>query len=221
MGFQEQADSIRSRLHLGRTSRAAVAGVALAAVAVCVLIVVLVIKPGSGGEVLTRADDASSAAEAQNGSASTSFAEQETALVCVHVSGCVTSPGLCYLDEGSRVADAVEAAGGFADDAQPDALNLARVLVDGEQIVVPSKEEAASVPAGSNGTAAGVVSGKVNINTADAEQLETLDGVGEATAEKIIASREEDGPFASPEDIMRVSGIGEKKYEAMKDDICV
>lgn len=122
--------------------------------------------------------------------------------------------------------DAVNAAGGFLPDASPDAINLARVLQDGEQVVIPTLEQVESGTAasasvtGSTAAAAGaqVV---VNINTAGVEELDTLPGVGPATAQAIIDERESNGPFASIEDIQRVSGIGEKKFEKLRDSICV
>ncbi len=109
-----------------------------------------------------------------------------------------------------------------------DALNLARVLVDGEQVDVPSKAEmeaaagaagsAAQAAAGAGGQAA---SGRVNINTADAAALQSLDGIGEATAAKIIADRQANGPFKTVDDLKRVAGIGDKKLAALRDAICV
>ena len=138
----------------------------------------------------------------------------------VHVSGAVQEPGLYELPEGSRIAAAVEAAGGFSEDAATDGVNLARVLFDGEQIVVPTIEEAAagSTSEGSSTTSS---SSLVNINTASASELDTLPGIGPATAEKIIADREANGPFTTIEDLKRVSGIGDKKYENLADLICV
>ncbi len=153
---------------------------------------------------------------------------EPAAQVAVYVSGQVAAPGLYYLDEGARVADAVAKAGGFAEGAVQDALNLARVLVDGEQVDVPSKAEmeaaagaagsAAQAAAGAGGQAA---SGRVNINTADAAALQSLDGIGEATAAKIIADRQANGPFKTVDDLKRVAGIGDKKLAALRDAICV
>ena len=144
----------------------------------------------------------------------------------IHVTGCVVNPGLYELSSGSRVSDAITAAGGFNADANDSSINLARELTDGEQVVVGSLTDTqASAPTTSgdspSGSSTGVVSEKVNINIASADELMTLDGVGEATAEKIIAYREEQGPFASIEEIKEVSGIGDKKYESMKDLITV
>lgn len=141
-------------------------------------------------------------------------------------------PALYDLAEGARVLDAVEAAGGFAEGAARDALNLARTVSDGEQVVVPSEADIAAQEAASAGVGgasagagasapAGSASGKVNINTASATQLDTLPGVGASTAEKIVADREANGPFKTVEDLKRVSGIGDKKFAALADAICV
>ena len=143
----------------------------------------------------------------------------------VHVVGAVASPGVYGLAEGARVLDAVEAAGGFAAEADPAAINLAEPLSDGCKVTVPAVgeddagEEPAAVvePAGASASGAGTV----NINTATAEELQALPGVGEATAAAIVEDRERNGPFSSPEDIMRVSGIGEKKFERMRDMVAV
>lgn len=145
--------------------------------------------------------------------------------ISVHVVGAVKTPGFYEIPEGSRVKDAVEAAGGLADDAEEASVNLARVVADGEQIVVSSKNTpatTAAAPAASSGASSALGSSAlVNINTADIAGLTSLSGIGESTAKKIIADREKNGPFRSKKDITRVSGIGDKKYEAIKDSITV
>ena len=153
-----------------------------------------------------------------------SSSEPETvevkAQVYVYVTGAVANPGVYSLDEGLRVRDAVEAAGGLTEDADASTVNLARVLSDGEHIALPTKAEVETALAqGSAGGAA--ASSLVNINTADASALETLSGVGSATAQAIISDREQNGPFSTIEDLMRVDGIGEKKFAKLKDSICV
>lgn len=140
----------------------------------------------------------------------------------VHVAGCVARPGVYDLPAGARVADAVAAAGGALDGAATDSVNLARLLADGEQVYLPSEEEAAGggpATAASAGAHAGsaTAGSTVNINAAGATELETLPGVGPATAQKIVDDREKNGPFAAPEDLMRVPGIGPKKFEALAD----
>lgn len=149
----------------------------------------------------------------------------------VHVVGAVRDPGVYELAEGSRVADAIESAGGMLPDAVASAINLARPIADGEQILVPDEDavkngEVAPViesgganagDAASGGAGGGVVAQKVNINTADAAALDTLPGVGPSTAAKIIAERESNGPFATVDDLGRVSGIGPKRLDALRD----
>lgn len=151
-------------------------------------------------------------------------AVETRAQVYVYVTGAVANPGVYSLDEGLRVCDAVEAAGGLTEDADASTVNLARVLSDGEHIALPTKAEVETALAqGSAGGAGGaaVASSLVNINTADASALETLSGVGSATAQAIISDREQNGPFSTIEDLMRVDGIGEKKFAKLKDSICV
>ncbi|ALJ20526.1 ComEA family DNA-binding protein [Microbacterium sp. No. 7] len=133
--------------------------------------------------------------------------------VYVHVHGQVVSPGLYRLDEGARVVDVVAAAGGMTDAADAAAVNLARALSDGEQLYVPAVGE---VPPPS-AAAAGEADGRVNLNTADAAALDTLPRVGPAIAARIIQWRDENGPFTSVEDLLAVSGIGEKMLEGLRD----
>lgn len=126
--------------------------------------------------------------------------------VIVHVAGAVAAPGLVELEAGQRIADAIAAAGGANDDADLGAINLARVPVDGEQISVPLEGAA---PEGDAGASPPTGGGAVSLNTADAAALEELPGIGPVLAARIIADREANGPFASLEDLQRVSGVGE------------
>lgn len=139
------------------------------------------------------------------------------ATVTVHVVGEVRHPGVYELPGGARARDAVEAAGGLLGDAEEAAINLARVVTDGEQIAVPRQGEASPAGAAQSGASAGGAPAKVDLNTATAEQLDALPGVGPATAAKIIADRAANGPFRSVDDLMRVSGIGPAKFESLKD----
>ena len=142
--------------------------------------------------------------------------------IFVHVEGAVVSPGLFELSEGSRVYDAIQAAGGFAEDARHDAVNLARVLTDGEQIIVPTiQTEGGSDDTPSTAASPGTAAGKININTADAATLDALPGIGASTAAKIVADREANGPFKTIEDLKRVSGIGDKKFTQLEGCITV
>ncbi|WP_082629960.1 ComEA family DNA-binding protein [Olsenella massiliensis] len=153
-------------------------------------------------------------------------ADGDVALVVVDVDGAVNAPGVIEL-RGSppRVRDAITAAGGLTEDADGTAVNLAAPLADGQKVHVPQVGEApvAGTVASAPGFAAGSsqAAGLVNINAADEATLETLPGVGAATAATIVRDRSTNGPFATIEDLMRVSGIGEKKFVRLKDRICV
>jgi competence protein ComEA len=151
----------------------------------------------------------------------------------VHVDGAVGEPGVVELTGTDlRVYDAVGLAGGLLDDADTSQVNLAEPLSDGAKIHIPREGEQAEQPEGSQqplagqaqtsgATGSGQATLLVNINTATSEELQTLSGVGEATAQAIIEERQRGGPFAAPEDLMRVPGIGEKKFAKVKDSICV
>lgn len=130
--------------------------------------------------------------------------------IAVHVSGHVHNPGVYSLDGDSRVIDAIKAAGGELPEADLHRLNLAAFLTDGQKINVPG------IP---NPADSGIDNGLVNINTADQKTLETLPNIGPARAQRIIEYREANGGFASIEEIINVSSIGEKIYESIKDYI--
>ena len=132
--------------------------------------------------------------------------------IYVHVLGEVLAPGLYELREGDRVVDAIAVAGGFTEGADETQLNLARQVSDGEQIVVPLMGAV---------VAPGEQSGKVNLNTATAEQLETLPRVGPALSQRILDWREQNGRFSSVEDLMSVTGIGAKTFEGLRDLVTV
>lgn len=136
--------------------------------------------------------------------------------IFVHVLGAVADPGLYQLREGDRVVDAIASAGGYADGADEAQLNLARVLSDGEQLYVPLVGELPALDA-----AGAVVGGKVNLNTADETALETLPRVGPALAQRIIAWREQNGRFAAVDDLLDVTGIGEKTFEGLRELVTV
>ena len=136
----------------------------------------------------------------------------EAASITVHVAGAVVGPGLVVIPSGSRVADAVAAAGGLLEDAEPSGLNLAAPVVDGQQSVVRTVG-AAGPPL--------VDDGRVRLNSATATDLEAIAGVGPVLAERIVAYRERNGPFTEVEDLLDVAGIGESKLEAMRDQVIV
>ena len=175
------------------------------------------------GVVIERADDGAGQAPAADGAPEP--AAVETPMLVVHVDGAVASPGVYEVSgESPRVQDAVEAAGGLLEDADTTGVNLAAPLVDGSKIHIPLAGESAAGEGASGAGSGGSTSasaGLVNINMATEAELCALPGVGEATALAIVRDREANGPFAAPEDIMRVSGIGQKKFERMRDMICV
>lgn len=138
---------------------------------------------------------------------------EEDSRIYVYVCGAVNRPGVVALQEGSRVEAALEAAGGFRQDARTDYVNLAARVSDGEKLYFPTEEEAAGLPEESGGD------GLININTADAAALCTLSGIGESRARDILRYREENGPFESCEDIMNVPGIKSSVYGKIKDRI--
>jgi competence protein ComEA len=146
------------------------------------------------------------------------------ATIFVHILGAVERPGLYELRDGARAVDAVASAGGFTATADQAVLNLARFVTDGEQIIVPLVgENPASNSGGAVGGAAGgaVVRGKININTADAATLETLPRIGPAMSARIIAWRDSNGRFTTIDDLMSVTGIGDKTFDGLKDLVTV
>jgi len=137
----------------------------------------------------------------------------------IDVTGEVVSPGVYELPAGSRVIDAIKAAGGARPKAALSDLNLARVIKDGEQIYVdPIYKAGASIRAGSK---AAVPRGPININRASASELDSLDGIGPVIAKRIIAYRTTNGAFLAIEDLLEVSGIGDAKLAQFKEKIRV
>lgn len=166
---------------------------------------------------------------------------EDMPLVYIHVCGLVCTPGVYGLPAGSRVYEAIEAAGGFSEAAVPDYLNLAQVLEDGMKIQVPDRDQAEEWKArgltqsgismgggtagvqtsGRTGSGEGGSKARVNLNTASREELMTLRGIGASRADDIIHYRQEFGGFKSIEDIMNVSGIKDAAFEKIKDSITV
>ncbi len=145
--------------------------------------------------------------------------------VYVHVFGAVASPGLYRLADGSRVVDAVAAAGGLIEGADEGAINLARPLADGEQLRVPLVGETPPAPVAAPGAGPGAPSGadggKVDLNTADLAALDTLPRIGPALAQRIIDWRDENGRFTSVDDLLAVPGIGDKMLASLRDLVTV
>jgi competence protein ComEA len=143
----------------------------------------------------------------------------------VHVVGAVEKPGVYKLNQGARIIDAVSMAG-LLDEAEQDALKLAAIVSDGQTVNVPYKltdeeKNMAGQLAGSNAVRIDSANNLVNINSADMTQLCTLPGIGPGLAERILSYRETNGQFATVDDIKRVSGIGDKRFQDIKDRITV
>ena len=156
-----------------------------------------------------RSSDSDAGYGAVGGPASGAFEVKEDGGgdVIVHVAGAVRNPGVYRLPAGSRVADAVERAGGPTGEAAPDAVNLAARLSDGQQVVVPGKGAA---EAGASGD------GPISLGTATLEQLDSIEGIGPVTAQKIIDYREQHGGISSIQELDRISGIGPATMEALR-----
>lgn len=181
-------------------------------------------------------------ADIDNGSEAVSDKEMQQAMIYVDVCGAVANPGVFQLAAGSRVFQAIEAAGGYLPEAALTCVNRAGVLTDGQQLYILTQEEMERQgldPAEMSGASDGQMNGsagtgqntgiaaqaqqdnRININTADVTQLTTLTGIGATRAQAIIAYRQENGPFAAIEDIMNVQGIKEGTFAKIKDEIVV
>lgn len=157
--------------------------------------------------------DASDIVETDNAQTASAGAKRLTVYVC----GAVQHPGVYELAEGSRVYEALALAGGVTDEASPTAVNQAQLLTDGEMLEILTVDQAME-----RETAQETESdGRVNINTADAEELKTLPGIGEAKADSIIAYREKNGAFAAIEDIKNIEGIKDGVFAKLEDHIKV
>ncbi|MCI8352702.1 MAG: hypothetical protein HFJ58_03750 [Clostridia bacterium] len=160
--------------------------------------------------------------------------QAEINLIIIHIAGEVKNPGIVKIKEGARIADVIEEAGGLTERANITNINLAYVIEDGQKITIPSKENIEEKESQneyiSSESVQGIIeenpktSSKttiVNINKASKEELQTLQGIGESTATKIIEYRKQNGEFKQTEDIKNVPGIGDSKFEAIKDNIKV
>lgn len=197
----------KSRLRVGL-------GAAVILVLVGLGIAVLVSTVGPHGATQSLGPGAVPSGSPTGGPSAT--AKRGSVAIFVHVVGAVTRPGLFELRDGDRVVDAVAAAGGFTDVADQSQVNLARFVSDGEQLAVPVVGEAPPAPG-----AAGAAGGKVNLNTADLTTLETLPRVGPAMAQRIIDWRTTNGRFTAVEDLMSVTGVGDKTFEQLKKLVTV
>jgi competence protein ComEA len=189
---------------------------------------------GSGAGSGARASAAGGAPAGGSGGSSVTVQDGGSGTATVHVVGAVRRPGVYRLRLGLRIQDAIRRAGGARPGADLQAINLAAKLADAQQVVVPRR-----APAGAGGGASAAPPGAapassaaapgsgaapaapVNLNTATVEQLDTLDGVGPATAQKILEYRAQHGGFGSVDDLAQVAGIGPKKLEALRPQVVV
>ena len=137
--------------------------------------------------------------------------------ILVHVAGQVANPGVVELKQGDRIQNAIEKAGGILETANLSNINLASFVEDGMKIYIPSVTENNEINISSQEEA--VLNSKININTANQAQLEQLEGIGEITALRIIEYRKQNGKFKTIEDLKNVKGIGDAKFDKIKDDI--
>lgn len=226
---------VSTRKRLGRLMRAPALAISiLCAVLVCVGLWMSfggaaqkpsLLDAGANGEEKTSlaVPATSDGGEARSGEHTATSAASKR--VFVHVVGEVKQPGLVELPEGARVSEALEAAGGASNNANLAGVNLARILIDGEQVVVPNSSEPGSTQSAGAASQSSTTpmnpggESKVSLNSASAAELETLDGVGPALAERIISWREAHGGFQTVDDLTSVSGIGDKKFAAIKDQV--
>lgn len=172
-------------------------------------------EPGISDE--SSVSDESSSGKSEDDSDEVSREDDIPSVIYVYICGAVKNPGVYQLSEGSRLFQAVDAAGGLLENADERSVNQAQILADGQEIIVYEKGE--EVPANDTASSEPSGSGKININTAGKEDLMELPGIGESRADEIINYRNEHGGFESIEDIMNISGIKEKMFEKIKDYI--
>ena len=177
---------------------------------------------GESGSVLKEMDTA--AEEVQEEEPVQEEADLEETIF-VDVCGAVQQPGVYELPAGSRIFQAIALAGGLTEEAESRLINQAEVLADGQQIRIYTREESENqeiaAAAGQNAGVQGAAGAKINLNLADKKVLMTLQGIGEAKAEAILAYRQEKGGFSSVEELMQVEGIKDKLYEKLKDKVTV
>lgn len=175
---------------------------------------------------LTLTGEASSVTEGEMVSSEQEQADQRKSSIYVYICGAVKNPGVYELEDGSRVYQLVDMAGGMKKKADTQSVNLAETVTDGEMVRIPEISKAGAAPSNEGGSDSAEQNGsvseeKVNINTASKEQLMTLTGIGETRAEQIIAYRTAQGDFRKIEDIMKVDGIKEGTFAKLKDSIAV
>ncbi|NPD30322.1 ComEA family DNA-binding protein [Eggerthellaceae bacterium zg-1084] len=240
MLIDETFESVRDRASRIEARRAALIALALVAVLLLIAAGRFLLSPPPDVLLIERASASDSAKDSSRGERGSADAEDgdvvsessegdagedaygassnKRARIWVHVSGAVRNPGVYELPAGSRVHRALEAAGGFSEEAASCGVNLARVLTDGEQVHVPGADDPPLTPeaGGPTGLAAGGQAAPVNVNTASEEALQQLPGVGPALAKRIVEYRRQHGPFARIEDLRGVSGVGDKVLARMR-----
>lgn len=205
------------------------AGIVLLIAALVIAVAVSALAPHGSSQTVTAVTAASGASSrATDAPGAPARTDGPSSPLFVHVLGAVKNPGLFQLHDGARVVDAVAAAGGFTSDAEQGGVNLARVVSDGEQLVVPKVGESppaagggGGVPGGAGGAGASVPGAKININTATASQLEALPRIGPAMAQRIVDWRGTNGRFSTVDDLLSVTGIGQKTFDGLKDLVTV
>lgn len=148
---------------------------------------------------------------------------EDSGTIYVYVCGAVHSPGVYELEGGARIYEAIVCAGGLRDDADKNYVNQAQILSDGEQIYIPTEEEAAQehLLSKTEQVSDSATDGRIDLNTATKEELMTLSGIGESRAESILAYRQVHGMFQNIEELMNVDGIKEGIFQKIKDSITV
>jgi competence protein ComEA len=156
------------------------------------------------------------------GASDRAVASPSPSVIVVHVAGWVRHPGVYKFQDGDRVVDAITAAGGPRKNADLDSLNLAALLTDAQQVLVYRRAPAGAASAPGVTTASpGAATAKININTADATELEALPGIGEVLAQAIVDYRTQNGPFTTVDELEDVSGIGPATLEDVRDLVTV
>ncbi|HEY3214653.1 MAG TPA: ComEA family DNA-binding protein [Actinomycetota bacterium] len=187
------------------------------------LVALLAVTLGGAGlwyvRSLPRPVEVAAAPSGGTASAPASASPSPEVVILVDVAGWVRRPGVYEFTEGARVIDAIDAAGGARSGAVLEALNLAAPLTDGTQILVPREGQEGVAPAPVTGGA--VAGGLVNVNSAIATELEELPGIGEVIAQRIIDYRTENGPFATVDELLDVSGIGDAILESIRELVTV
>ncbi len=209
-----------------------------AAVIIVIIAAVFIFGPFEKSSTITVADKPSAASSESSSAESSQPSDEASGSLYVDVGGEVKDPGVYELPAGARVFDGIEKAGGLTGKADTSLINQAERVKDGQKIFVPRKGKAGqsgsgassaqtsissgtSSGAGSSASSAGSAGGKININTADSAALQQISGVGPVTAQKIIEYREQNGGFQKIEDLMNVSGIGEKTFAKLKSSITI